>query len=304
MFGSEFLHFSLVHDLSVLECNLLWLDLPDDLVVLLKSDDPFAETFGCLRSLSNSCRFKLRILEELFLDLVHDEHIDVVFIIVLKLGQEVFLVHKFLSSVPPIFFKRLRVVFLGRFLDFSVAHYTDCVQNCLHCRWWVVQDSNFIDVGWLNGIKCIISLFENRECFLKIVLTVNLDFFSLHGDSVGCLFLLLDQAFLRLHLSVSSVLKLNHKLLGVFFLFSKLWFSDFNFFLHASNRFLLLHKLFDTRLVVDRFLIQETSLLVEQGLEHIHHVQKAGWGHVIVSSCFTQEGSAQLYSFCVENLTS
>jgi len=66
---------------------------------------------------------------------------------------------------------------------------------------------------------------------------------------------------------------------------------------------LLVHELLNARLIVELFLVQETSLLVEQGLEHVHHVQKAGRGHIVVSSLLTQEGSAQLYSLCVENLT-
>ena len=48
LFGGQFLHFSLVHDLSVLECNLLWFDLSDDFVVLLKPDHPFTQTFRCV----------------------------------------------------------------------------------------------------------------------------------------------------------------------------------------------------------------------------------------------------------------
>lgn len=103
-----------------MEGEPLRLDQPIDLVILLQLNDPLTEAFcreGCM---GDPIRLEVVIGKELVLDLAHNVVWNVILVDGLQLGHKVFLIHKLLCSVPPVFFELLRIVLLGSFLDLTV----------------------------------------------------------------------------------------------------------------------------------------------------------------------------------------
>ena len=146
----------MVPGLSIPQIELLGLDEFDDFVVLFKLDYPLAEAFCGVGGFLDALGAELRVLQELSVDPLHDCRRDVAFVVVLELGHEVSLTHKFLRGVPPVVLELLRIVLLGCPFDLSVAHDAHGMQYHLHMLGWMLQDPDLVDMGRLDGMEGII----------------------------------------------------------------------------------------------------------------------------------------------------
>ena len=262
LFGHEIQHPCLVLLLCILKVDLLGLDELVDVVVLLELDDPVAEAFRGNGSLCDTARLELWVVKECCLNLVHDVLGDVVLVEVQQLLQEVFLDHKFLSSIPPVVFLYLGVVLFVRPLYFAIAHHADCMKDLSHSLWRVVQHPNLIDVGGLDCVERVICRLEDRHGFLQVVLAGNFDVLGHHRDLIRPFFLLLNLAFLWLDLGLRFRIELP--LLdfreALRLLQPRLLVADP--LLHFGHFLLLLHQLGDAGLVAELLVVEKVALLV------------------------------------------
>ena len=77
------------------------------------------------------------------------------------------------------------------------------MEHSLDSSRWYVQHLNFVDVFWPNRVQCIHGLFQDRKCFVEIVLALDVDLLSLHRSCVCNFFLLGNQNLLGLNLLLS-----------------------------------------------------------------------------------------------------
>ena len=139
-------HLHLVALLGICKFDSLGLDEAIDSVILLQLNDPVAEALGGFGRVRDNRRFEVGLVKELILHFRDNVLRNIVLIIILQLGKEVFFTHELLCSVPPIILKLLGVLLLWRSFDFTIAHDADGMQNHFNIVRWSVQHLDLVDV--------------------------------------------------------------------------------------------------------------------------------------------------------------
>ena len=124
-------------------------------------------------------------------------------------------------------------------------------------------------------------MFQDRKCFVKIVLALNVDLLGLHRCCVCNFFLLSNQNLLGLNLLLSLDPHFVLQELRVHSFLFKLRLQIIDIMLHDCHFILLLHQLLYSILVTDLLVIEFVPLLVEERLEDLHQVKESSWRHVI-----------------------
>ena len=136
----------------MLQSQLFWFNKPSNFIVLFQLNNPLTKTFGCSRGLFDSTRLKVRVIKEIFDNLLDYMLGNVILVKTFQSRYKVAFIHEFSRCEPPIVFQLFRVVLLGRAFNLTLAHNAYSMKHKFDGCWRISQSFHFVDILGFDSV--------------------------------------------------------------------------------------------------------------------------------------------------------